>query len=97
MFNLFYYLFCFFFPSKLQKNTKNRTHTNVRYNKLSTDAASKSKKNRTTTLAVSADDNTEPMLSYSDGDDDDDDKEDDITTFNINESKTDRISFYTNT
>lgn len=63
---------------------------------MSTDAQSKSKKSRTTTLAVSADDNTEPMLAYSDGDDNDD-GEDDITTFNINESKTDRISFYTNT
>lgn len=84
-----------FSSSKIKKNTQNRTHTNVRYNKLSTDASSKSNCRRTTTLAVSADDiYAEPMLAYSD---DDDDKEDDTTTFNINESRTDRISFYTNT
>lgn len=53
---------------------------------------------RTTTLAVSAEDNfTEPMLAADSDDNDDDDKANDTTSININESRTDRISFYTNT
>lgn len=52
---------------------------------------------RTTKLAVSADDNyTEPMLAYSDNDDDNEDET--VTCINnINESKTERISLFTNT
>lgn len=51
---------------------------------------------RTTTLSVPADDNfAEPMLTaYSD---EDDDKDDDTASININETKTERISFFTNT
>lgn len=51
---------------------------------------------RPTTVAVSAEDNlTEPMLA--DSDDNDGEREDDTTSININDTKSDRISFYTNT
>lgn len=55
---------------------------------------------RTTKLAVSADDNyTEPMLAYSDNDDENENEDETSLTSinNINESKPERISLFTNT
>lgn len=92
------FFFCFF--SFLQRNTKNRPHTNVKYNKLSTDAENVSRTRRTTTLAIPADDGSallpinETMHPYTDHDDDDDDEPSSVDA-NESHSRTDQISFYT--
>lgn len=93
------YLFlCFFFSflSK-QRNTHNRTHNKVRYNKLSTNAEIVNKnqhrrKHRTTTLAIPADDCSN--LIPSEADSDDNDEHADILS---NETNTDQISLHANT
>lgn len=74
-----------------QRNNTNRSHTNIRYNKLATDAGITDLR-RKTELTVPADDDTIPInqtLPYRDDIDDDDDND------SVNESQNHQISFYT--
>lgn len=72
----FSFFFCRFLSMRTQRNNNNRTHTHVKYNKLSTSARneriSQSRKQRTTTLAIPADDESNLMPNEPQSDFDDD-------------------------
>lgn len=73
---IFLFFFFRFLSMRTQRNNNNRTHTHVKYNKLSTSARneriSQSRKQRTTTLAIPADDESNLMPNEPQSDFDDD-------------------------
>lgn len=89
-FSVFHSFFLYLFITQRKKS--NRSHTNIRYNKLSTDAGVGDLQ-RKKTLSVPADDDSIPInqtIPYRDDIDDDDEDAD-----SINESQNHQISFYT--
>lgn len=86
--NCYSFRFLVFFP---QRNKTIRSRTNIKYNKLSTDAETSDLELKKT-LSVPADDEKIPInenIPYRDDVDDDDDND------SVNESQNHQISFYT--